>query len=173
MVHNNVKPARQKSGGDPAGDPFIATPPADVKKGQCIRAYHDTIGEAMDLLLATRVRDLEEAKVKAVQQKRYCIVMEDATPVDEEGSAFEVEAMYCTASNLSAFHKEITVPLPHSSKEYKEDECIHKPLELTKGSPEFESQFYVIPYKKFVLTYGANAKVPVNTRSAAFSLKNY
>ena len=171
----NERPsARPKSGDDRLGTstgPWELTPPIRIKKGQCIRAHHQKVEEAIDLLLLNRTEEKrEEAKANSAKWGHYCIVMKDPTPV-EEGRRFEIEALYCTTSASGLLHRDVNVPLPHSSKLYESYRNRRAPLEVKDGSPDFMRQTYVVPYETFVLTYDAEAQVKVIRLSSPFPLE--
>ena len=127
-------------------DNWIKVKAGQVKKGQCIQWHDDKINEVIDVLLWGNEKEKEEAKANSREKRNFCIVMDDPR-ADERG--FIIPLLHCTKAVFSRYKDQIYRPLPHHSKDYKAYLMKREPLETVEGSPEHDSQTYVVPYEIF------------------------
>ena len=126
-------------------DNWIKVKAGQVKKGQCIQWHDDMINEVIDVLLWGNEKEKEEAKANSREKRNFCIVMDDPQ-ADERG--FIIPLLHCTKAVHSRYKDKIYRPLPHHSQLYKLYN-IKEPLVTVEGSPEHDSQTYVVPYEIF------------------------
>ena len=118
-----------------------------VKKGQCILWHDDKILEVIDAISRGDAAAKERAKANSRAKKHLCIVM--GNPEHIGGKQVKIPLLHCTKSTSTRYKDKIFRPLPHESQLYKSYMKDRTPLETIKGSPETDSQTYVVPYEIF------------------------
>ena len=130
---------------------WVKVDPTKVLKGQAIQARHDAILDAIDVLSRMDAAAKEAAKSHSSENGHFCIVVGDPRPeTDEQGNErIMIPVVHCTKGTYSHMRDVLYRPLPHSSNLWANYGFKRPPLEVTKSSPEFEHQTYVIPYQVF------------------------